>query len=179
MQGEFEGGPLGAVPVAAAEAAAALEALKAPAQKAAGAIEEAFGKAGNSLSRSLMRAAKDGEVSLAELARALVAAVNAGMGQVLKGSGSGGLGDALSQAVGSVFSGARAEGGPVAAGGGYLVGERGPEVFWPSGSGNVQPVGGAVPVVVNVMVDGGPQALLRSEAQVARMLARAAALGGR
>lgn len=68
---------------------------------------------------------------------------------------------------------------PVVAGGGYLVGERGPEVFWPSGSGSVQPVGGAASVVVNVMVDGGPQALLRSEAQVARMLARAAALGGR
>ena len=79
----------------------------------------------------------------------------------------------------SVFSGVRADGGPVSAGGAYLVGERGPEVFRPNVGGTVQPMGGAAPVVVNVMVDGGPQALLRSEAQVARMLARAAALGVR
>lgn len=171
MADEFEG--LG---VATAEAAAALESLKEPAQKAAEAIEDAFSKAGTSLSRSLMRAAKDGEISMAELARAVIAAVNAGAGAVLKG---GGLGKALSEAVGGAFSGARADGGTVAAGGAYLVGERGPEVFRPGVGGMVQPMGGAAPVVVNVMVDGGPQALLRSEAQVARMMARAAALGMR
>ena len=60
-----------------AEAAAALEALKAPAENAADAIETAFGRAGNSLARSLARAASDGEVSLAELARAVLNAVNA------------------------------------------------------------------------------------------------------
>lgn len=171
MADEFEG--LG---VATAEAAAALEGLREPAQKAAGAIEEAFTKAGSSLSRSLLRAARDGEVSMAELARAVIAALNTG-GQVLQRNG--GLGEALSSALSSVFSGARADGGPVSAGGAYLVGERGPEVFRPNVGGTVQPMGGAAPVVVNVMVDGGPQALLRSEAQVARMLARAAALGVR
>ena len=171
MADEFEG-----VGVATAEAAAALEGLKAPAQEAALAIEEAFSKAGSSLSRSLMRAAKDGEVSMAELARAVIAAVNAG-GKVL--GSQGGLGEALAAAVGGMFSGARADGGAVASGGAYLVGERGPEVFRPGIGGSVQPVGGGVPVVVNEMVDGGAQALLRSEAQVARMMARAAALGVR
>ena len=34
-------------------------------------------------------------------------------------------------------------------------------------------------VTVNVSVDGGAQGLLRSEAQIARMLARATALGAR
>jgi hypothetical protein len=34
-------------------------------------------------------------------------------------------------------------------------------------------------VTVNVSVDGGVQGLLRSEAQIARMLARATALGAR
>lgn len=166
---------LDGVPARAAEAAAALEALREPAERAASAIEEAFGRAGASLTRSLARAAADGEVSLAELARAVVGAVGAGLG----GSG-GGLGAAIAQAVaGAVgFGGARADGGPVLGGGAYLVGERGPEVFRPTGSGVIESGGGAG-VTVNVTVDGGAPALLRSEAQIAQALARAAALGAR
>ncbi|KPF77479.1 phage tail tape measure protein [Brevundimonas sp. AAP58] len=165
---------LDGVPAKAAEAAAALEALREPAERAASSIEEAFSRAGASLTRSLARAAADGEVSLAELARAVIAAVGAGVG------GSGGLGAAIAQAVaGAVgFSGARADGGPVLGGGAYLVGERGPEVFRPSGAGVVEPTGSGG-VVVNVTVDGGAPALLRSEAQIAQALARAAALGAR
>lgn len=156
-----------------AEAAAALENLREPAERAAGAIEAAFGRAGDSLTRSLARAAADGEVSLGELARAMLAAVNAA-----SGSKGGGLGDAIVAAVGGLFGGARAEGGPVLGGGAYLVGERGPEVFRPAGAGTVEPIGGGG-VVVNVTVDGGAPALLRSEVQIAQMLARATALGAR
>jgi len=103
----------------------------------------------------------------------VLAAVNAA-----SGSGGGGLGDAIAQAVQTVFSGSRADGGTVLGGGAYLVGERGPEVFRPTGAGVIEPTGGGG-VTVNVTVDGGPQALLRSEAQIAAMLARAAALGAR
>ena len=170
MADEFEPGGLDAVPLKAAEAAAALEALKEPAEKAAGAIEDAFGRAGDSLTRSLARAAADGEVSLGELARAVLNAVNAA-------AGSGGLGAAVQAALGS-FGGARADGGPVLAGGAYLVGERGPEVFRPTTGGVVEPVSGGG-VTVNVSVDGGAPALLRSEAQIAQMLARAVSLGAR
>jgi len=160
-----------------AEAAAALETLREPAERAAGAIEAAFGRAGDSLTRSLARAAADGEVSLGELAKAVLAAVNAASGS--KGGGlAGNLGDAIVAAVGGLFGGARADGGQVAGGGAYLVGERGPEVFRPAGAGTVEPVGGGG-VVVNVTVDGGAPGLLRSEAQIAQMLARAAALGAR
>jgi hypothetical protein len=60
-----------------------------------------------------------------------------------------------------------------------LGGERGPEVFRPAGAGSIEPKGGAAGVMVNVSIDGGAQGLLRSEAQIARMLARAAALGAR
>ncbi len=60
----------------------------------------------------------------------------------------------------------------------YLVGERGPEVFRPHGSGVIESGGGGG-ITVNVGVDGGAPALLRSEAQIAQMLARAAALGAR
>ncbi|MDP3403734.1 MAG: phage tail tape measure protein [Brevundimonas sp.] len=167
---------LDGVPGRVAEAAAALEALKAPAERAAASIEDAFSRAGASLTRSLARAAADGQVSLGELARALLGAVNAGVG----GAG-GGLGAVIARAVAGVagFGGARADGGPVLGGGAYLVGERGPEVFRPSGSGVIDRPEGSGGVTVNVTVDGGAPALLRSEAQIARMLARATALGAR
>lgn len=162
------------VPVKAVEAAEALERLKEPAEAAAQAIEASFERAGDSLVRSLARAAADGEVTMAELARAVLAAINA-----LAGSGGrGGLGEALASAMGSVFGGSKAEGGLVAPGAAYLVGERGPEVFRPATAGAIEPVG-AGGVTVNIMVQGGPEALLRSEAQIAQALVRAARVGTR
>lgn len=166
-------GPDG-VPRKAAEAAAALEALREPAARAAASIEDAFGRAGDGLVRSLARAAADGEISLAELARAVLAAVNAA-----SGAGGGGLGQAIAQAVQTVFAGSRADGGAVTGGGAYLVGERGPEVFRPSGAGVIEPTGAGAGVTVNVRVDGGAPGLMRSEAQIAQMLARAVSLGAR
>jgi len=165
---------LDGVPRKAAEAAAALEALREPAAQAAASIEDAFGRAGEGLVRSLARAAADGEVSLAELARAVLAAVNAASGR-----GGGGLGQAIAQAVQTAFAGSRADGGVVSGGGAYLVGERGPEVFRPAGAGTIEPAGTGTGVTVNVRVDGGAPALLRSEAQIAQMLARAVSLGAR
>ena len=176
MNDPFEADGLAAVPERAAEAAAALEGLREPADRAASAIGEAFDRAGESLARSLARAAADGEVSLAELARAVLAAVNSGLGA--GAANGGGLGAALAAAVGGLFGGARAEGGPVLAGAAYLVGERGPEVFRPAGGGTIEPATGPG-VTINVRVDGGAPALLRSEAQIAQMLARAVALGAR
>lgn len=159
---------LSAVPARAAEAAAALESLKAPAERAARSIDEAFARAGASLVRSLARAASDGEVSLSELARAVLGAA----GAALKG---GGFGETLTK----VFAGARADGGPVLSGGAYLVGERGPELFRPSGAGSIEPVGGG-PVSVTVNVQGGEASgLIRSDAQIAQALARAVSLGAR
>ena len=174
MSDSSEPTALDGVPRKAAEAAAALEALREPAERAAASIEDAFGRAGDGLVRSLARAAADGEISLAELARAVLAAVTAASGS----GGGGGLGEAIAQAVQTVFAGSRADGGAVLGGGAYLVGERGPEVFRPTGAGVIEPAGGGG-VIVNVRVDGGPQALLRSEAQIAQMLARAVSLGAR
>ena len=174
MADEFGRGRIDDVALRTAEAGAALEALKAPAESAADAIEAAFGRAGDSLTRSLARAAADGEVSLAELARAVLNAVNAAAGA---GGPQGGLSGAIQAAVNG-FGWARADGGPVLAGGAYLVGERGPEVFRPATGGEVGPAPGGA-VTVNVAVDGGAPALLRSEAQIAQMLARAVSLGAR
>ena len=172
MTDSFRPDGIDAVPVKAAEAAAALEALKEPAERAAASIEDAFGRAGTSLTRSLTRAAADGEVTLAELARAVLNAVNAAAG-----ARGGGLSGAIAAALGG-FGGARADGGPVLGGGAYLVGERGPEVFRPTTGGEIGPAAGGA-VTVNVTVDGGAQGLLRSEAQIAQMLARAVSLGAR
>nr|WP_312449236.1 phage tail tape measure protein [Brevundimonas naejangsanensis] len=178
MSDSFRPDGIDAVPVKAAEAAAALEALKEPAERAAASIEDAFGRAGASLTRSLARAAADGQVTLAELARAVLNAVNAAAGV----RGGGGLSGAIAAAMGG-FGGARADDGPVLGGGAYLVGERGPEVFRPAGAGTIEPMGGhsgsGGGVTVNVTVDGGAEGLLRSETQIARMLARATALGAR
>ena len=55
------------------------------------------------------------------------------------------------------FRGARAAGGPVKGGSGYLVGERGPEMFTPGVSGMITPnsaLGGSTNIVVNVDASG-------------------------
>jgi len=67
----------------------------------------------------------------------------------------------------------------VLAGGAYLVGERGPELFRPSGAGSVEPLAaGGVSVTVNVQ-GGEASGLIRSDAQIAQALARAVTLGAR
>jgi phage-related minor tail protein len=178
MSGFHDDG-LSGVPGDAAEAAAALEALREPARRAAGAIDDAFAKAGASLARSLGRAAADGKVSMAELAQAVLSAVEAA---ARSGAGGGSLAQALGAALGGGFGGARADGGPVSGGGAYLVGERGPEVFRPAGAGSVEPLGsGGGGTTINLTVQGerGAAMLHRSEAQIAQALARAVSLGAR
>ena len=79
----------------------------------------------------------------------------------------------------------RATGGPVSPGRGYLVGERGPEVFVPASAGAVRTLGegrGArdVRVSINVVTppgSSGAQALQRSSRQVASAVRRALAAG--
>jgi len=47
----------------------------------------------------------------------------------------------LAKGIGTILSGMRAEGGPVNAGGAYVVGEEGPELFVPRSSGSIVPNG--------------------------------------
>lgn len=153
---------------------AAIRGLEAPAEETAQAIDAAFARAGRSLAGSLARAAADGKISLRELASAVIGAV-----EQAAGGGQGGLAEALKQVFSGGFTGARAEGGFVGSGGAYLVGERGPEVFRPSVSGTVEGAGVGPVVNVTLVVPGGVEALVRSEAQVAGMLQRAARMGVR
>ncbi len=75
----------------------------------------------------------------------------------------------------------RATGGPVAPGRAYVVGERGPEVFVPTASGQVVPNGGgARDVRVSIAVQGQGADSARLLARSARQVARAVrgAIGG-
>jgi hypothetical protein len=64
----------------------------------------------------------------------------------------------LADIIDDIFGGGRAAGGPVNAGTTYLVGERGPELFTPSGNGMIIPNnklggGGSINITVNGALD--------------------------
>jgi hypothetical protein len=76
------------------------------------------------------------------------------IGQLLFGSwGPGGMFPGL---LNPKAPAARAAGGPVMAGGAYRVGEFGPEMFVPSGSGSIRPDSGGqgVTIIMNGVIDG-------------------------
>lgn len=60
-----------------------------------------------------------------------------------------------------IFGGARAGGGPVSPGMSYLVGESGPELYTPSASGMISPLGGGgIHLTLNITQPlGTPQAI--------------------
>ncbi|MCP3735045.1 tail tape measure protein [Sphingomonas sp. RP10(2022)] len=135
-------------------------------------------RAARSIEGALLRAVRTGKfgfddlkaVALGVLADIAKAAVHAGVGAVTGGGGS--LSGALAGLVGLP---GRATGGPVAPGRGYVVGERGPELFVPTASGRVEtgvPAAGARDVRVSITVHAGageaPAAMERSSRQVAR-----------
>ncbi|HZV58478.1 MAG TPA: tail tape measure protein [Sphingobium sp.] len=148
--------------------------------------------AGRAIESGLLRAARTGRLGFEDLGKAALAvmgqiaaaAVRDGLGALglAGGSGGNGLGGGLLR-LGSALLGSalglpgRATGGPVAPGRAYLVGERGPEVFLPTSSGQVMPgAGGAgsggrdvrVSITVNGSGQDTPRALARSARQVAR-----------
>jgi len=84
------------------------------------------------------------------------------------GAGTGVLGAFLG------LSGTRANGGPVSAGGAYLVGERGPEIMVPRSAGTVLPNGTGMGVTINQTINVG-QGVSRGEVFAAAMQAKDAA----
>ena len=60
----------------------------------------------------------------------------------------------IGNVIDGIFGGAKATGGPVSAGRSYLVGERGPELFMPSGSGSIIPNSAMGGTVINLTVNG-------------------------
>jgi hypothetical protein len=155
-------------------------------------LEGPFGagveKAGALLENTLARAIRTGKfgfedlkrVALAALSEIAAAIIRSGIGSIDFGlgggrNGPGGLLNLGAQLLGSVLGlPGRATGGPVSPARPYLVGERGPEVFIPTSSGQVAPLSGGRPrdvriaISVNAPAGTAPETLARSSRQIAR-----------
>lgn len=155
-------------------------------------LVDGFGRAGDTLERGLLGAIRRGSLGFEDLRRVALnvvgdiaaQAVQAGIGSIggAAGAQGGGIGGLLTGLVSSIFGlPGRATGGPVAPGRGYLVGERGPELFVPTSAGRVEPsLGGGKGRDVNVSIrivspqgSSQPESLRRSGKQVAQAVRRA------
>lgn len=150
-----------------------------PVQSAAGNIERAVDRSFYAVANTIARAALSGRQSIADLTRSVLAdfdriAVSQFIVKPVNGL--------VSSVVDGLLpvAGARAAGGPVAAGQTYLVGEKGPELFTPSSDGAITPNAALRPanVTVNITTPDA-QSFLQSKSQVAAMLARAVSQGQR
>lgn len=147
-----------------------------------GPLEAGMDRAGRAIETTLLRAVRTGKLGFDDLRQAALAAMAEIAAVAVRGGidalfgrdrGGGGAGGLLSL-VSGLLSGApgRATGGPVSPGRAYMVGERGPELFVPTGAGRVDASGGVrevrVAISVNAAADAAPAALARSSRQVAR-----------
>ncbi|MDQ1158229.1 phage-related minor tail protein [Sphingomonas sp. SORGH_AS 950] len=137
-----------------------------------------------SVEGALLRAARTGRFGFEELKATALSALDQIARAALR-QGVGAVGDGgLLGLLGGLASGlpGRATGGPVSPDRPYLVGERGPEVFVPTSSGRVEPLGRAasprdVRVAITINAGAGEAAgvLQRSGRQVARAVRAALA----
>ncbi|HEY1125945.1 MAG TPA: tail tape measure protein [Sphingobium sp.] len=153
-----------------------------------GPLASAGERAGRAIEANLLRAVRTGRLGFEDLGRTALsilsqiaaAAVRDGLHSIGIGGKSGeGIAGGLAGLASAVLGGilglpGRATGGPVSPGAAYLVGERGPEMFVPTSSGQVVAAGPGAPrdVRVSITVNGSgpdaPRALARSARQVAR-----------
>lgn len=155
-------------------------------------LVDGFARAGSVLERGLSGAIRRGSLGFDDLKRVALSALDEIAGQAMKslfaslpGGGAGGLIGAGAGLIGSALGlPGRATGGPVSPGRGYVVGERGPELFVPTSAGRVEPSqalsGPArdVRVAITLAAPRGasvPQSLKRSSRQVASAVRRAIA----
>ncbi len=155
-----------------------------PGQQAAEALEAAFERAGSRIEQALGRAARSGEADFSRMTDAILADLaRLAAQQVIERPLAGLIDRALGSIAGTATpAGGRAEGGPVQPGAAYLVGERGPEVFTPSQSGQIGPAGsGGQTVNIHLTLPAGsPEAAVQaSRGRIARALARAVDAGRR
>lgn len=153
-----------------------------------------FESAGKALETSLSGALRRGSLGFEDLRRVALSAfadIARQGAQSLFASGGAGGGTSASADLSGLVSGllglpGRATGGNVAPGRGYLVGERGPEVFVPTSAGRIEttPAASSAPREVRVSMtlaaprgSSTPRALERSSRQIASSLRRAIALG--
>lgn len=143
------------------------------------------GRAGRMIDNALARAIMTGKLGFDDLKRVALAAMaqiaQASLRALFQTPGGGGLGsgliNGLSTLVASLLGApGRATGGPVSAGRGYMVGERGPELFVPSSGGRIERADGEkardvrVAIAIQSPQPGDPQVLRQSSRQVARAI---------
>ena len=152
-----------------------------------GPLADGMERAGRAFENALVRAVRTGKlgfedlkrVALSAMAEIAAASIRGGIGAVLGGGGSKGLGGAAGTLrAGLLGAPGRATGGPVAPGRAYMVGERGPELFVPTSSGRVETGGrsGAdvrLNITINAPQGTEPRALTQSSRQVARAVKQA------
>jgi len=147
---------------------------------AAALIDDAFSVAARSIQSNLARAAERGEISLKKLVNALGRdlrrfAIDSLVRKPIQ--------NLITNALTGSFGGGRANGGFVAPGQRFLVGERGPELFTPGTSGTISPLSGGAGagMIVNITLPGvtDVESFRRSETQLSAALARAVGRGQR
>jgi hypothetical protein len=152
-----------------------------------GPLAAGVGRAGRLIETSLSRALVSGKLGFEDLKKVALSA----MAQIAQaslralftpnGTTGGGIGPMLTTALSGLLGApGRSHGGPVSAGRPYLVGERGPELFVPSGSGRVEPTGGKgrdvrVAISIRAPEPGDPGVLRQSSRQLARAVRSAIA----
>ena len=158
---------------------------------AQGPLTEGLERAGDALENGLSRAIRRGvldfddlkSAALSAMAEIASAAISSGIGSIFGGGvGGSGIAGAATSLLGAALGlPGRATGGPVTGGRAYMVGERGPELFVPTGAGHVAAPtapSAAAPISLTINLsdtgtrDGGEQ-LRRSGRQVARAVAHA------
>lgn len=154
-----------------AGASAALQAFaQGPVRQTADAVGASFERAGDRIARALGSAATDGEAAFKRLAKVVLEELAKIALQRIFTQGGGKL----------AFFGGKAAGGNVNAGGAYLVGERGPELFVPRQSGEIaMPGAGAVNVHFHLPPGADASAITKNQGQIAAAIARAVAYGRR
>ncbi|MCX7863499.1 MAG: tail tape measure protein [Novosphingobium sp.] len=155
---------------------------------------DGFARAGDVLERGLLGAIRRGSLGFSDLRRIALNTINEIAAQALQnlfaglpGTGSGGIGGLLGfgSLIGSILGlPGRATGGLVSPGRGYVVGERGPELFVPAAAGRIDtltPVGSGrgtreMKVSINIVSsrsESTPRSLQRSSRQIASAVRRA------
>lgn len=151
-----------------------------------------FSRAGEVLEKGLTGAIRNGSLGFDDLKRTALSTLDAITAQAVQtlfsaigvGTAGGGVIDFAGLLSGALGLPGRATGGNVSPGRGYVVGERGPELFVPTSAGRVEAgtasAGRDVRVTINLTTPRGsstPQSLQRSSRQVASAVRRALAQG--
>lgn len=155
-----------------------------------GPLAAGVGRAGRMIDSSLAKAIVSGKAGFDDLKRIALSALadiaQASLRALFHAPGGASIGASVLNGIGSLATSllgapGRATGGPVSAGRPYVVGENGPELFVPSGSGRIERSSGGggrdvrVAIAIHSPSPSDPQVLRQSSRQVARAIRTALA----